>query len=153
MISKIFCEYLLSPLGLIKIIGNNNFIIGVKFVPKENQRTKANKITSKCRRQFKEYFSGNRKRFDLPLLLEGSAFEKKVWRALQKINYGRTCTYKDIAQLIGQPRASRAVGNANGKNKIAIIVPCHRVIAQNNIGGYAAGINRKKWLLNHESEK
>ncbi|HXW36266.1 MAG TPA: methylated-DNA--[protein]-cysteine S-methyltransferase [Acidimicrobiales bacterium] len=98
--------------------------------------------------QLDEYFSGDRKEFDLPLELEGTAFQKEVWRALREIPYGQTASYGEIAARVGRPGASRAVGLANGRNPIGIIVPCHRVIGANGtLTGYGGGLDRKQWLL------
>ena len=103
------------------------------------------------KKQLEEYFSGKRRKFTLPLDLQGTAFDQKVWKATQKIPYGQVRTYKDIAKMIGKPQASRAVGNALGRNPIPILVPCHRVIASNGtLGGYSIGLKIKKSLLNLE---
>ena len=104
-----------------------------------------------CFTQLDEYFRGKRKVFSIPFQLHGTAFQKKVWHALLDIPYGLTKSYGDIAGKIGHKNAFRAVGNANNKNRIAIMIPCHRVIGMNGrLTGYAAGIWRKKWLLEHE---
>ena len=104
-----------------------------------------------CRNQLDEYFAGKRKTFDLPLAPKGTAFQQKVWSALQEIPYGEVCTYKDIAVAIGNPKGCQAVGGANGKNPIAIIIPCHRVIGKNGkLVGYAGGMENKKFLLGLE---
>ena len=101
--------------------------------------------------QLRDYFAGRRTRFDLPLSPHGTAFQQKVWLALREIPYGRTTTYGQIAVDLGQPRASRAVGLANGRNPIAVIVPCHRVIGANgSLTGFGGGLPRKRWLLEHE---
>lgn len=99
-----------------------------------------------------EYFRGERKKFTVKLDLEGTDFQKRVWKELQKIPYGKTCSYKDIAIKLNDPNASRAVGTANGKNPICIIIPCHRVIAQNGtLGGYTGGLDKKIELLQIEN--
>ena len=101
--------------------------------------------------QLADYFAGRRLGFDLPLAPVGTAFQQKVWSALREIPYGRTTTYGEIATGLGQPTASRAVGLANGRNPIAVIVPCHRVIgADGSLTGFGGGIPRKRWLLEHE---
>lgn len=103
-------------------------------------------------RQLDEYFSGERKFFDIPLLLIGTDFQVKVWKALMTIPYGKTASYLDIAKLIGNPKASRAVGGANNKNNIIIVIPCHRIIGSNgDLTGYECGLDIKKYLLNLES--
>lgn|SRR5271165_1318166 len=102
--------------------------------------------------QLEEYFSGRLLDFDLPLEFDGTAFQRTVWRALTQIPYGETRTYGDIAETIGKPSAMRAVGNANGRNKLPIIVPCHRVIAAGGkLGGFSGGVELKKSLLAHET--
>jgi methylated-DNA-[protein]-cysteine S-methyltransferase len=102
-------------------------------------------------RQLEEYFAGNRRNFDLPLHLNGTEFQRRVWRALTEIPYGETWSYGELAKRIGNPNASRAVGLANGRNPIAILVPCHRVIgADGSLTGYGGGLQRKQWLLAHE---
>lgn len=101
--------------------------------------------------QLQAYFSGQRKNFDLPLAPTGTAFQKTVWQALCGIPYGQTISYGELAQRIGNPKACRAVGLANGRNPISIIVPCHRVIGANGtLTGYGGGLPRKRWLLQHE---
>lgn len=104
-----------------------------------------------CKKQLEEYFAGKRKTFDLPLLPKGTAFQQKVWKALQMIPYGETRTYGQIAEAVGNAKAARAVGMANHKNPIAIIVPCHRVVGANGkLVGYAGGMDKKEWLLQLE---
>lgn len=101
--------------------------------------------------QLAEYFAGDRVAFDLPLSPVGTAFQRKVWLALREIQYGRTTTYGELAAGIGQPTASRAVGLANGRNPLAVIVPCHRVIGRDGtLTGFGGGLDRKRWLLEHE---
>jgi methylated-DNA-[protein]-cysteine S-methyltransferase len=103
------------------------------------------------RRQLSEYFAGSRRTFELPLRLEGTAFQQRVWRELTEIPYGETWSYGQLAARIGKPSASRAVGLANGRNPISILVPCHRVIgADGSLTGYGGGLERKQWLLAHE---
>ncbi|MBW4622709.1 MAG: methylated-DNA--[protein]-cysteine S-methyltransferase [Cyanosarcina radialis HA8281-LM2] len=104
------------------------------------------------KQQLTAYFAGTLAEFDLSLQMQGTAFQQKVWQALKTIPYGTTLSYGELARQIGQPQASRAVGLANGRNPISIIVPCHRVIGANGkLTGYGGGIDRKQWLLNHES--
>lgn len=113
---------------------------------------KTSVIDSVCK-QLDEYFAGERKTFDIPLCIEGTSFQQKVWNALLTVEYGKTATYGDIAKLIGQPEASRAVGGANNKNKIPIIIPCHRIIGKNGtLTGYAGGLDIKQYLLDLESK-
>lgn len=102
--------------------------------------------------QLREYFAGDRTDFSLPLAASGTPFQQRVWTALREIPYGTTWSYGQLAARIGQPSASRAVGLANGRNPIAIVVPCHRVIgASGALTGYAGGVGRKRWLLDHEA--
>lgn len=146
-----YIDYYKSLIGLIKITCDDKFLLSCEFVDKKDVKTCENAITKEVKKQLKEYFIGKRLDFDLPLKLDGTPFQIKVWEALQKIPYGKTCTYKDIAAKIDKEKAFRAVGHANNKNKIAIIVPCHRVIGSNNkMVGYAGGIFKKQVLLDHE---
>jgi methylated-DNA-[protein]-cysteine S-methyltransferase len=102
-------------------------------------------------RQLAEYFAGSRRDFDVPLSFQGTEFQQRVWRMLTTIQYGETCSYGDLARRLDNPGASRAVGLANGRNPISIIVPCHRVIgADGSLTGYGGGLERKRWLLAHE---
>jgi methylated-DNA-[protein]-cysteine S-methyltransferase len=102
-------------------------------------------------RQLAEYFAGKRREFELPLRLEGTEFQRRVWGELEEIPYGETWSYGQLASRIGKPGASRAVGLANGRNPISIVVPCHRVIgADGSLTGYGGGLERKQWLLAHE---
>jgi methylated-DNA-[protein]-cysteine S-methyltransferase len=102
-------------------------------------------------RQLEEYFSGKRRIFELPLRLNGTEFQQRVWHALTEIPYGQTWSYGELAKRVGNPNASRAVGLANGRNPVAILVPCHRVIgADGSLTGYGGGVERKQWLLAHE---
>jgi len=113
----------------------------------------SNKHFNKLDKQIKEYFDGTRKEFTVPLVIAGTAFQKQVWSALQTISYGETRSYKEQAEIIGNPRAIRAVARANGDNRIAIIIPCHRVIGANGeLVGYGGGLWRKRYLLNLEAE-
>jgi methylated-DNA-[protein]-cysteine S-methyltransferase len=101
--------------------------------------------------QLNEYFAGTRRTFDLPMRLDGTSFQQRVWRELTEIPYGETWSYGQLAKRIGNPNASRAVGLANGQNPISILVPCHRVIgADGSLTGYGGGLERKSWLLAHE---
>ena len=112
---------------------------------------KETKLILQCKMQLDEYFRGERKTFDLPLAPKGTDFQKKVWNALQEIPYGETRTYGEIAAAVGNPKAARAVGMANNKNPIGIIIPCHRVVgADGKLVGYAGGMDKKEWLLQLE---
>ncbi len=110
--------------------------------------------TAQCRRQLEEYFAGERRQFDFPLDLHGTEFEQRCWRALLEIPYGETRSYAEIARAIGNPKACRAVGLANGKNPIAIVVPCHRVVGTNgSLTGYGGGLDIKRKLLELEGAR
>lgn len=112
-----------------------------------------NHLIIKCMQQLQEYFDGKRTEFELPLQQEGSAFQQRVWTALNNIPYGRTISYLELSKRIGNAKAIRAVGTTNGKNTISIIVPCHRVIGSNgNLTGYGGDLWRKQWLLEHEAK-
>lgn len=102
--------------------------------------------------QLQEWFAGTRTRFELPLAPAGTPFQQRVWAALRELPFGETASYADLARRLGDPRATRAVGAANGRNPIAVIVPCHRVVGANGaLTGYAGGVARKRWLLRHEA--
>ncbi len=104
-------------------------------------------------RQLDEYFAGRRRDFELPLCVQGTAFQERVWGELRKIPYGKTCSYSELAAKLNNPKAVRAVGGANGRNPLGIIVPCHRVIAADgSLGGYAGGLPMKEFLLRLESQ-
>lgn len=143
--------YFESPIGKIKIEAEGEYIVGVSF-NEESSPGDENKAVKECKRQLEEYFYGKRKNFDLKLkFLKGTDFQLSVWKALSEIPYGETVTYKFIAEKINNPKAVRAVGGANNKNPIGIIVPCHRVIGCNGkMIGYAEGIDKKEYLLNME---
>ncbi|WP_165066988.1 methylated-DNA--[protein]-cysteine S-methyltransferase [Paludisphaera rhizosphaerae] len=109
-------------------------------------------ILDEARRQLDAYFDGRSQGFELPLVISGTPFQEKVWKALAKVPYGETVSYAELAGKIGNPSGSRAVGGANGRNCIAIVIPCHRVIAAGGrLGGFGGGLDRKLWLLQHEA--
>ena len=146
-----YVDYMNTPIGVIEIQASQQGITSVNFVETKNHRVSPNELTQRCKQQLAEYFSGKQKVFNLPLDHQGTNFQKTVWDCLIKIPFGRVTSYGDIAALINNPKAVRAVGAANGKNPIAIIVPCHRVIGSNGtLTGYAGGLDRKAWLLTHE---
>ena len=150
-----YITYLQTPIGQIKITANDKAVTSVHFVKKGEKvkSGKPNTVTRQCKKQLKEYFAGRRKKFELPLELEGTEFQKQVWTELLNIPFGKTASYGEIAKRIKNEKAVRAVGGANNKNKIAIVIPCHRVIgADGNLTGYAGGMWRKEWLLKHEAE-
>lgn len=147
-------SYYESPIGLIQIKSINQKICSVLFVEKETEPfTIDTHLNKECIKQLKEYFAGTRLQFDLPVFQIGTDFQQKVWAEVYKIPYGDTCTYSLLAHKIGDIKSIRAVGTTNGKNKIAIIVPCHRVIGSDgSLTGYAWGLDKKEWLLKHEIE-
>ena len=165
MTDKTFYTYYPSPIGILKIEFNNQALLRIDFDDhlrevknncQENfyEDPKILKIYNLIFDQLNQYFLGKRNSFDIPLNLKGSPFELKVWNYLQNIPYGKTYSYSEVAEAIDKPGAAQAVGQANSKNPIAIIIPCHRVIsAQGRINGYTGGVWRKKWLLKHENNK
>lgn len=144
---RLFME---SPVGLLEITANETAVTGLYFRTKRQQE-QSNAVCEQCRKQLMEYFQGTRTCFDLKLEPDGTAFQKKVWKALCTIPYGETRCYEEIAVLAGSPKACRAVGMANHRNPIAIIVPCHRVIGKNgSMVGYGGGLDVKTILLKLE---
>jgi O-6-methylguanine DNA methyltransferase len=139
--------------GTLKIGYTDDEIIFLKRVEQIDAENKPSELSNLAFEQVCEYFKGKRHDFDFPYKLEGTVFEKKVWNELCQIPYGETRTYKQIAMAVGNPKASRAVGMANNKNPLTIVVPCHRVIGTNgNLIGYAGGLNMKKALLELEQK-
>jgi len=140
-----------SPVGHLLLKSDGEFITEISFSEVDNLMNNACEILEKCTNQLASYFSGHTETFDLALKPEGTPFQQKVWNELLKIPYGQTITYFQLAERLGDTRAIRAVGTANGRNPIAIIIPCHRVIGSGNkLTGYAGGIWRKKILLELE---
>ncbi len=157
-----------TPIGTVAIVEDGTGICDIRFGTLEALNREAEKrggsgkqtppvreaetaLLAEARRQLSEYFCGERKEFSLPLSVSGTEFQKKDWQALQKIPYGETRSYKQVAEMIGNPRACRAVGLANNRNRIAIVIPCHRVIgADGKLVGYAGGVAYKAWLLELE---
>lgn len=140
-----------TTIGQIEITEENNYIVGINFNTESNIEDCETRLIKETYTQLKEYLSGKRKTFDIPIKMQGTKFQKTVWNELVKIPYGETRSYKQIAENIGNPKACRAVGMANHNNPIAIIVPCHRVIGANNkLVGYAGGLNIKQKLLKLE---
>ena len=141
-----------TSIGKISIIQEGEYIVKIEFGKiLKDVEIKETTLISKTINEIKEYLNGNRKKFDIPIKLNGTGFQKKVWNELLKIPYGETCSYKDIAIRINNEKGVRAVGMANHNNPIAIIVPCHRVIGKNGkLVGYAGGIDIKSKLLEIE---
>jgi len=140
-----------SPFGRIYIAESGGFITDVAFHPIQNSVERKTRLLSRAADMLREYFEGKRKVFDLPLNPEGTDFQKKAWNALLTIPYGQTRSYKEQAEVVGNAKACRAVGAANGKNPISIIIPCHRVIGTDgSLVGFGGGLAVKKALLDLE---
>lgn len=142
-----------SPVGLLHLVGRDGVLIGLYL----DERPDLGPVEAdegrldEARRQIEEYFAGERTSFDLDLAPAGTPFQLTVWKALQEVGFGETVSYADIARRIGRPTASRAVGGANGRNPISLLIPCHRIVAAGGgLGGYGWGLERKRWLLRHE---
>lgn len=149
--TEYYYENVATELGVLEIKATDIGVKSIHFVASVNE-VNVNKLTSAAKSQLIEYFAKQRKVFDLPLDADGTDFQKKVWQELERIPYGQTCTYGDIAKAIDNPKGMRAVGLANGKNPLTIVVPCHRVIGANGkLTGYAHGTERKAQLLSLES--
>lgn len=142
-----------TPLGYIKIVGDVAGIASVSILNSEEKITDSIPEALKdCVFQLNDYFEGKRKQFSLKLHPEGTDFQKQVWKLLEQIPYGKTISYLELSKQLGDVKAIRAVANANGKNPLWILIPCHRVIGSDgSLTGYAGGLHRKKWLLEHES--
>jgi len=145
--------YINSPLGITKIVGDENGIASVSVLNSEEEITEViPEVLEDCVLQLNEYFNGEREQFSLKLNPKGTTFQERVWDALLTIPYGKTTSYLELSKQLGDVKAIRAVANANGKNPLWIIVPCHRVIGSDgSLTGYAGGLHRKKWLIEHES--
>ncbi len=151
---KEYHAYYDSPIGPLQITGTEKGIKSLRFMEKKfKSDSPLPHPLRACLDQLDEYFKGKRKTFTLKLQLQGTEFQKKVWNRLMHIPYASTASYKDVAQAIGNEKAVRAVGGANGRNPIGILIPCHRVIAHDGtLGGFGGGLWRKEWLLNHEKK-
>ncbi|MFT5117338.1 MAG: methylated-DNA-[protein]-cysteine S-methyltransferase [Kiritimatiellia bacterium] len=148
-----YIDFITTPLGTLEIKASHVGVSSVIFsaLTHDAQPCVPSKITDNCKQQLGEYFLGQRNKFDLPLDQQGTNFQKSVWACLLKVPFGQAASYQDIATMLENPKAVRAVGAANGKNPISIIVPCHRIIGSNaRLTGYAGGLERKTWLLEHE---
>lgn len=151
--SKTQIAYYKSPIGTLEITGGSKGIYSIIFVDETSENPSqviATEIQN-CIQQLDEYFKGTRKEFELKLAPKGTKFQGKVWKELLKVPYGKTKSYSQQSIALGDLKAIRAVATANGKNPISIIIPCHRIIGSDgSLTGYAGGIWRKKWLLEHE---
>lgn len=165
----IFSSTIETPIGQMFACANHEGVCLLEFTERgdlEKQKTALqkslkteivpgpNSALRRLQKQLKEYFEGQRIKFDLPIVMTGTPFQKKVWKALLDIPFGKTRTYQSLTNLLGDPKAIRAVAGANGANKMAIIIPCHRVIGSDgSLTGYAGGLSRKQWLLDHENKQ
>lgn len=157
MQESVYTTFYHSPIGLLKISGTEKYISEVSFYDKAQKPTGRKKnmppLMIQCVEQFIQFFQGERRIFELPVYQPGTKFQQSVWNELTTIPFGKTISYLELARKTGDTKAVRAVANANGKNNLAIIVPCHRVIGSNReLIGYAGGLWRKKWLLEHEAK-
>jgi methylated-DNA-[protein]-cysteine S-methyltransferase len=149
-----------TPIGTLTLVGSDAGLRAVLWptekpgrvpLPDDIATVTEHAVLSRAATQLTEYFAGTRQRFDVPLDLHGTAFQVKVWRSLAEITYGETATYGEQAARLGDGRKARAVGAANGRNPVSIILPCHRVVgADGSLTGFAGGIDTKRWLLDHE---
>ena len=146
-----YTDFLDTPIGIIKIQATRHGIVKVMFSD-EKESTLSSSLILKCKKQLTEYFLGKRKKFSLPLDIQGTNFQNLIWDETQNIDFGSFVTYKNIADSVKNPNAVRAVGNALNKNPISIIIPCHRVIRENGKSiHYSGGLKKKFWLIDHEA--
>jgi len=140
-----------SPIGRLVLEGDGDVLIGIRLpndpVHDADGGTGPTPVLTRTALQLEEYFGGERTEFDVPMELDGTPFQRQVWAELTRIPYGVTISYGELARRVGRPRGPRAVGQANGRNPVPIIVPCHRVVAGNGIGGYGGGLPVKRALL------
>jgi methylated-DNA-[protein]-cysteine S-methyltransferase len=151
---QVYTSYYSSPVGILKMQSMEDHLSALLFMDeKDSDAADEHPVLQQCRQELDEYFNGSRKEFTLPLKQQGTEFQQKVWQLLLGIPFGKTISYNHLSKQYGDLKAIRAVASANGKNNIAIIVPCHRVIGSNqSLTGYAGGLWRKKWLLDHEAK-
>ena len=154
-----FIIYYQSPIGLMKIAGTEQYIQEVQFIdtirrpPADHHKKHFPPLALHLIQELIQYFNGELRSFSVSIHQEGTPFQQQVWEELLQIAYGKTITYLELARRVGDVKSIRAVAAANGKNKMALLVPCHRVIgSKNDLVGYAGGIWRKKWLLDHENK-
>lgn len=153
--NELYYTYYESPIGLLKIGATESYITELTFIDNKDQIVHGepgiSEIIHQCTEQLIEFFQGRRKDFNIPVSQDGTTFQQRVWSELLEIPFGKTISYLDLAKRLGDPKVIRAAASTNGKNKIAIIVPCHRVIGSDKtLVGYSGGLWRKKWLLQHE---
>lgn len=141
-----------TPLGTARLQGGPNGVRSISISDREDVPESVSPVLEQACQQLREYFEGRRTGFELVLDPQGTEFQQTVWKALLEIPYGQTISYMDLAKRLGDPLAIRAVAAANGQNPLWVVVPCHRVVGSDgSLTGYAGGLHRKKWLLNHES--
>lgn len=144
-------SYYSSPAGLLEIRGDETSITHISFVEKQNLAEQITPVLAQCKNELQDYFQGNLKNFSVRLNPSGTDFQHKVWQELLQIPFGKTISYTELALRLGDLKSIRAAGLANGKNPIAILIPCHRVIGKDgDLVGYAGGLDKKKYLLQHE---
>lgn len=145
--------FIKTPLGYTKIEGSHEGLTSISVLEsQEKESLVIPQVLEDAVYQLREYFEGSRQKFDLRLNPEGTEFQKRVWKALLDVPYGKTVSYWDLSNILGDVKAIRAVAAANGKNPLWIVIPCHRIIGSDgSLTGYAGGIHRKKWLLDHEN--
>lgn len=156
---NLYSQWMESPVGRLKLVASDQGLVAILWendsprrvrlsVPRESD---AHPVLLQTEQQLKEYFHGRRRSFELPLDMQGTAFQRLVWEALLSIPYGETRSYGQLANQLGKPRAVRAVGAANGRNPVSIVVPCHRVVGSTGkLTGFAGGLEAKAYLLAHE---
>lgn len=151
---NLYTAYYSSPIGLLKLQCSDKYFKTLVFTDAEGDiENDDHKLLHTAIKQLEEYFTGKRRQFNLPVNQDGTDFQVKIWNLLSKIPYGKTISYNELSKQHGDIKAIRAVASANGKNNVCIVVPCHRVIGSDqSLVGYAGGIWRKKWLLEHEAK-
>ena len=151
---------MVAPFGPVTVVAGDDGVRGVSFAGEPGtgvpagasvEHDESHPVVARALSQLREYVAGTRREFDLPLVLEGTEFQVAAWRALARVPYGTTVSYAAQAASIGRPTATRAVGAANGRNPVAIVLPCHRIVgADGSLTGFAGGLETKRWLLAHE---
>ncbi len=150
----IYVRYAESPLGWIEMKSDGESLVGLHFVTEKKGEDSGDAVLLDTERQLAEYFGKWRESFDLPLRPTGTDFQMEIWRSLGEVPYGQTLSYQALAEKVGRSGAVRAVGAANARNPLAIVIPCHRVVGSNGkLTGYAGGLWRKEWLLEHEGAR
>ena len=150
-------QYLDTPIGRLRLVSRDQVLVGIEFEGRQGAAAgeeKSDPALAACAAQLEEYFAGKRRTFNLPLAPEGTVFQRIVWRALETIPFGELRSYREVAEAIGKPTAVRAVGAANGRNPLPIVVPCHRVVGSDgSLTGFAGGVEIKRRLLELEGSR